>query len=105
MNEAEFEFDHGSCRRLHAQPGRPAVLDGPSGKLVYTRSSEVLISIPQIAVEGTTPKAHTFRYHRANLGQYKYPPVPLYIPLMGGSSLSLECILLPHKGTKRMEPG
>ena len=83
----------------------PSYSMDPSGKLVYTRSSEVLTSIPQIAAEGAMPKAHTFRYHHANLGQYRYPPIPSYIPLMGGSSLSLECILLSRGETKRMEAG
>ena len=76
-----------------------------SGKLVDTRGSEVLTSIPQITAEGATPKAHTFRYSRANLGQYRYPPMTSCIPLMGVSSLSLECILLSRGETKRMEPG
>ena len=76
-----------------------------SGKLFYTLSSEVLTYISHIAAEGATPKVHTFRYHRANLGQSRYPPMPSYIPSMGGSSLSLECILLSRRETKRMEPG
>ena len=75
----------------------------PSGKLVYTRSSEVLTSTPQIAAEDPTPKAHAFRHYRADLGQHRSPPMTSYIPLMGGLSLSLECILLSRGETKRME--
>ena len=77
----------------------------PSGKLVYTRSSEVLTSIPQIAAEDPTPKAHAFRHYRADLGQHRSPPMTSYIPLMGGSSLSFECILLSRGETQCMEPG
>ena len=99
-NEAEVEFDNGVVVVLTLGRDEPSYSMDPSGKLVYTRGSEVLASTLQIAAEDATPKARIFRYHRANLGQYSYPPMPPYVSLIGCSSLSLKCILLSCGETK-----
>ena len=67
-NEAEVEFDNGVVVVLTLGQDEPSYSMDPSGKLVYTRGSEVLTSTLQIAAEGATPKTRIFRYHRANLG-------------------------------------
>ena len=82
-NEAEAEFDNGVVVALTLGQDEPSYSMDPSGKLVYTRGNEVLTSTLQIAAEDATPKGRIFRYHRANLGQYRYPPMPPYIPLNG----------------------
>ena len=88
----------------------PSYSMDPSGKLVYSRGSEVLTSTLQTAAEVLPPKAHAFRYHRVSLGQQRYTPMPSYIPLMGTSSLSSEMenissILLARGGTRRLDQG
>ena len=85
------------CCRPQARPGRAV---DPSGKLVYTRGSEVLTSTLQTAAEDATPDSATTAY----------TPMPPYNPLMGGSSLSSEMenissIQLSRGGTRRLDPG
>ena len=106
-NEVAVRFDDGVVV-LKLGWDQPSYSMDPSGKLVYTRGNEVLASTLQTATEDATPEGA--RYHHVNLGQQRYTPMPLYIPLMGGSSLSSEVenissMLLSCGGTRRLDQG
>jgi hypothetical protein len=90
---------------LKLRRDEPSYSMDPLAKLVYTRGSEVLIFALRTASKDVTPE---FRYHRTNLGQQRYTPMPLYIHPIGGSLLSsgmesISSILLLRGGTRRSD--
>ena len=70
--------------------GRAVVLDGPSGKLVHTRGSEVLESTLETAVEDATPEGARIPLPPRELGSTKlyanaivHPPNGRFVTVVG----------------------
>jgi len=126
-NRLNYALERGWCVVLHRETNEVAVgfddvvvlkLGRTSRRTLWTllansftpaeaRCSHSLFKLPR---RMRRPKAHAFRYHRANLGQHRYTPMPSYIPIMGCSSLSSEMknissIVLSRGETRRLDQG